>query len=146
MDRSSRTSFAIVRLHTELALRAKGVLMMRENGFEVPPDDETRSKFTEMRYLRTSIGKTGLLAIHPTAAHESQGPLAAQHARQRLNRAISARRALYATDERFLCANRRANASSPGGGNVSTRESRACFTQPSASILRSIAVPSAPAR
>jgi RsiW-degrading membrane proteinase PrsW (M82 family) len=54
-----------VRLHTELALRAKGVLMMRENGFEVPPDEETRSKFTEMRYLRTSIGKTGLLAIHP---------------------------------------------------------------------------------
>ena len=54
-----------VRLHTELALRAKGVLMMRENGFEVPPDEETRSKFTEIRYLRTSIGKTGLLAIHP---------------------------------------------------------------------------------
>jgi hypothetical protein len=54
-----------VRLHTELALRAKGVLMMRENGFEVPPDEDTRAKFTEMRYLRESIGKTGLLAIHP---------------------------------------------------------------------------------
>jgi len=54
-----------VRLHTELALRAKGVLMMRENGFAVPPDEETRSKFTEIRYLRTSIGKTGLIAIHP---------------------------------------------------------------------------------
>jgi len=54
-----------VRLHTELALRAKGVLMMRENGFDVPVDEETRAKFTEMRYLQTSIGKTGLLAIHP---------------------------------------------------------------------------------
>jgi protease PrsW len=31
----------------------------------VPPDEETRSKFTEIRYLRTSIGKTGLIAIHP---------------------------------------------------------------------------------
>jgi RsiW-degrading membrane proteinase PrsW (M82 family) len=54
-----------LRLYTELALRAKGILMMRESGFEVPVDDETRAKFTEMRYLETSIGKTGLLAIQP---------------------------------------------------------------------------------
>jgi RsiW-degrading membrane proteinase PrsW (M82 family) len=54
-----------LRLYTELALRAKGILMMRESGFEVPVDDETRAKFTELRYLEGSIGKTGLLAIHP---------------------------------------------------------------------------------
>ena len=54
-----------VRLHTELALRAKGVLMMRENGFDVPIDQVTRDKFTEMRYLEGSIGRTGLLAIQP---------------------------------------------------------------------------------
>ena len=54
-----------LRLYTELALRAKGVLMMRENGFEVPIDDETRSKLTEMRYLEKSIGRTGLLALKP---------------------------------------------------------------------------------
>jgi RsiW-degrading membrane proteinase PrsW (M82 family) len=54
-----------LRLHTELALRAKGMLMMRENGFEVRIDDETRAKFEEMRYLEGSIGKTALLAIHP---------------------------------------------------------------------------------
>jgi len=54
-----------IRLHTELALRAKGVLMMRENGFEVPIDQATRDKFTEMRYLEGSIGKTALLAIQP---------------------------------------------------------------------------------
>ena len=54
-----------IRLHTELALRAKGVLMMRENGFEVPIDQVTRDKFTEMRYLEGSIGRTGLLAIQP---------------------------------------------------------------------------------
>jgi protease PrsW len=54
-----------LRLHTELALRAKGILMMRENGFDAVIDDETRAKFVEMRYLEQSIGKTGLLAIHP---------------------------------------------------------------------------------
>jgi len=54
-----------LRLHTELALRAKGVLMMRENGFDVPIDDETRSKLTEMRFLERSIGRTGLLALKP---------------------------------------------------------------------------------
>jgi hypothetical protein len=54
-----------LRLHTELALRAKGILMMRESGFEVPVDDATRAKFDEMTYLEGSIGKTGLLAIHP---------------------------------------------------------------------------------
>jgi len=46
-------------------LRAKGILMMRENGFDVPVDEATREKFAEMRYLESSIGKTGLLAIQP---------------------------------------------------------------------------------
>jgi|SRR5450755_4175552 len=54
-----------LRLYTELALRAKGILIMRESGFDVPVDEETRAKFTEMRYLESSIGKTGLLAIQP---------------------------------------------------------------------------------
>jgi RsiW-degrading membrane proteinase PrsW (M82 family) len=54
-----------LRLYTELALRAKGILMMRESGFDAPVDEATRAKFAEMRYLEGSIGKTGLLAIHP---------------------------------------------------------------------------------
>ncbi len=54
-----------VRLYTELALRAKGVLMMRENGFDVPVGERTREKFDEMRYLEQSIGKTGRLAMQP---------------------------------------------------------------------------------
>jgi RsiW-degrading membrane proteinase PrsW (M82 family) len=52
-------------LFTELALRAKGVLMMRENGFEPTLDDETRAKFDELHYLEGSIGRTGMLALHP---------------------------------------------------------------------------------
>jgi protease PrsW len=54
-----------LRLYTELALRAKGILIMRENGFNVPVDEVTRAKFAEIRYLEQSIGKTGLLAIQP---------------------------------------------------------------------------------
>jgi RsiW-degrading membrane proteinase PrsW (M82 family) len=54
-----------LRLYTELSLRAKGILMMRENGFEVPVDEATRAKFAEMRYLEGSIGRTGLRAIQP---------------------------------------------------------------------------------
>jgi protease PrsW len=54
-----------LRLYTELALRAKGILMMRESGFEVPVDEPTRAKFAELAYLETSIGRTGLLAIQP---------------------------------------------------------------------------------
>ncbi len=55
----------LVRLHVELALKAKGILLMREAGFEVKPDAETKEKFEEMRYLEKSIGRTGLLAMEP---------------------------------------------------------------------------------
>jgi RsiW-degrading membrane proteinase PrsW (M82 family) len=54
-----------LRLHTELALRAKGILILRENGFEAAVDEATRAKFEEMTYLEGSIGRTGLLALHP---------------------------------------------------------------------------------
>jgi RsiW-degrading membrane proteinase PrsW (M82 family) len=54
-----------LRLHVELALRAKGVMLMRENGFEPEIDDEVRAGLTELRYLERSIGRTGQLAIRP---------------------------------------------------------------------------------
>jgi len=54
-----------LRLYTELALRAKGVLMMRENGLDTPVGERTRAKFEEMHYLEKSIGKTGILAMSP---------------------------------------------------------------------------------
>jgi protease PrsW len=54
-----------LRLHTELALRAKGILMMRENGFDMPVDAATRERFAEMRYLEKSIGRTALKALQP---------------------------------------------------------------------------------
>ena len=54
-----------VRLRAELAIRAKGVLMMREAGFEAPPDPKIKDTFEELRYLEKSIGKTGLRALNP---------------------------------------------------------------------------------
>ena len=56
--------FCYLRLHTELALRAKGQLMLRESGFVAPPDPDTRAKLDELGYLRKSIGRTMLLAVH----------------------------------------------------------------------------------
>ena len=54
-----------LRIHVELALRAKGLLMMRDSGFEVTADEETRAKLEEMKFLEKSIGKTGKLALKP---------------------------------------------------------------------------------
>jgi RsiW-degrading membrane proteinase PrsW (M82 family) len=54
-----------LRLHTELSIRAKGLLMMRESGFESPVGEETRSKLEELRYLEGSIGATGVIAMKP---------------------------------------------------------------------------------
>ncbi len=54
-----------LRLYTELALRAKGLLLMRESGFEAPAGERTQEKFAELEYLERSIGKTGLLALRP---------------------------------------------------------------------------------
>jgi hypothetical protein len=54
-----------LRLRAELAIRAKGVLMMREAGFDTPSDPDVKDKFQELRYLEKTIGKTGLSALHP---------------------------------------------------------------------------------
>jgi RsiW-degrading membrane proteinase PrsW (M82 family) len=54
-----------LRLHVELSIKAKGVLLMRESGFDVPADPEIKARFDELRYLERSIGATGKLAILP---------------------------------------------------------------------------------
>jgi protease PrsW len=56
----------LLRLHGELALRAKGVLLLHESGLEVPPlDATTRDKLAELGQLERSIGKTGMLMLRP---------------------------------------------------------------------------------
>jgi protease PrsW len=54
-----------VYLTLELSARAKGDLMRREAGLEVPPDPTLESHFRELRYLEKSIGPTGMLAVRP---------------------------------------------------------------------------------
>jgi RsiW-degrading membrane proteinase PrsW (M82 family) len=54
-----------LRLYTELALRAKGMLLAREGGLDVPIGERTEEKFQELKYLEKSIGKTGCLAMKP---------------------------------------------------------------------------------
>jgi RsiW-degrading membrane proteinase PrsW (M82 family) len=55
----------LLRIHLELSVRAKGVLIARAAGVELPPDDEVRANLEELRYLERSIGNTGRLAMLP---------------------------------------------------------------------------------
>jgi RsiW-degrading membrane proteinase PrsW (M82 family) len=54
-----------LRLHLELSLRAKGLLMMREAGFPVVLDAADKAKLDELDFLERSIGATGKLAMAP---------------------------------------------------------------------------------
>lgn len=54
-----------LRIYLELAIQAKGILLMRESGFSVEPDAKVQAKFDEMVYLQKSIGKTGMFALSP---------------------------------------------------------------------------------
>ena len=62
----------LLRLHAELSLRAKGLLLMRQGGFTVTLDDETRAKLAELAYLERSIGLTGRLAMAPFLRRSSR--------------------------------------------------------------------------
>jgi protease PrsW len=56
----------LLRLHGELAMRAKGILLMRESGMEEPPlDEEVTAKLAELAALERAIGTTGVLALRP---------------------------------------------------------------------------------
>ncbi len=55
----------LVRIQAELAIRAKGLLLAREAGFEAPVGEDVRANLRELRYLERSIGRTGLLALKP---------------------------------------------------------------------------------
>lgn len=55
----------LLRIHVELSMRAKGILLMRGAGFRITTDPEIKEKFAELKYVEKSIGKTGQLAIAP---------------------------------------------------------------------------------
>lgn len=55
-----------LRLYTELAMRAKGLLMLREHGLPEPAaDPNVQAQLEELAYLERSLGTSGLRALHP---------------------------------------------------------------------------------
>ena len=57
--------FCLLRLELELSVQAKAMLLARQNGLEVPVDDDLAASLEERRYLQQSIGTLGLLALKP---------------------------------------------------------------------------------
>lgn len=55
----------LIRIHLELSLRGKGILIAREAGVSLPVGDDVRANLDELAYLEKAIGRTGLLAIRP---------------------------------------------------------------------------------
>ncbi len=55
----------LLRLRLELSIRAKGILLARQSGFEVPADPDMEGRFNELHFLEDTIGRTGLLALSP---------------------------------------------------------------------------------
>jgi hypothetical protein len=62
----------LIRLHLELSIRAKGILLMRKAGFSAPLDAEFTSRLQELKFLEKSVGKTGLIALHPIFSMSSR--------------------------------------------------------------------------
>ncbi len=55
----------LLRVELELSIQAKAMLIARDAGVMMPVHPDARSAAAEIRYLRSSIGVTGLLALHP---------------------------------------------------------------------------------
>lgn len=55
----------LLRVELELSIQAKGVLIARDAGVVMPVHPDALSAMGEIRYLRGSIGATGLLALAP---------------------------------------------------------------------------------
>jgi len=79
--RSLKSSFApevvgdmlcLLQLSLELSARAKGDLLMREAGFDVPPDPSLSGKLKELSFLEKSIGPTGRRAMAPLIARSAR--------------------------------------------------------------------------
>lgn len=59
-------ALAYLRLYTELSLRAKGLLMLREHELPTPPPDATlRAQLDELRHLEQALGASGRRALKP---------------------------------------------------------------------------------
>ena len=55
----------LLRIQVELAIEAKGILMLRKEGYDIQPSEELTDKIAELDFLEKSIGPTGRLALKP---------------------------------------------------------------------------------
>lgn len=55
----------LIRLHLELSIKAKGMLLAREHGFELPPDPAVEGHWRELTFLEKSVGRAGRIAMQP---------------------------------------------------------------------------------
>jgi protease PrsW len=62
----------LLRIHLELSILAKGVLIARAAGMDMALGDNVRESLEELRYLERSIGKTGRMALLPILAVKSR--------------------------------------------------------------------------
>jgi RsiW-degrading membrane proteinase PrsW (M82 family) len=55
----------LLRIQVELAIEAKGILMLRKEGYDIQPGPDLQMKVEELQYLEKNIGATGRLAVMP---------------------------------------------------------------------------------
>ena len=70
---------SLLQLTSELSMRAKGDLLLREAGLEAEPDSELDGLFVELKYLQKSIGPTGMLAVRPLISQTRRDLWEMQH-------------------------------------------------------------------
>lgn len=57
--------YCFISLYLELSMKAKSLMMLKENDLIVPPDPDLQVKLRELKALKKSIGRGGYLAIAP---------------------------------------------------------------------------------
>ncbi len=57
----------LLRLQAELSIRAKGTLLLREQGLVPAPDPDLGARLIEVEHLELAIGRAGLLALRPVS-------------------------------------------------------------------------------
>jgi RsiW-degrading membrane proteinase PrsW (M82 family) len=99
--------FCLLRVELELAIRAKGMLMAREVGLELPADLDVKARLQELRFLQGSIGPTGLLALKPLRVtshrddwHAHLLEQAGERQKSRFTRAVGVVRRRFAKEDR----------------------------------------------
>ena len=55
----------LLRIQIELAIEAKGILMLRKEGYDIEPGPDLQVKVEELHFLEKNIGATGRLAVMP---------------------------------------------------------------------------------